>query len=54
MLFDDILVIKWMHFDPALWRMTFLPQFTALIEEYGEDIDLKEIGFPANWEELLM
>ena len=52
-LFFDILVIKWMHFDLERWRSVFLPQLTALIEEYYDDIDLKEIGFPINWEELL-
>ena len=52
-LFYDILVLKWMHFDPNAWRSEFMPQLTALIEEYGEDIDLNEIGFPANWEAIL-
>ena len=53
MLFDDILVLKWLHFDPDAWRMEFMPRLTALIEEYSEDIDLNKIGFPPNWEALL-
>jgi len=52
-LFDVILVIKWMYFDPDAWRTEFLPQLTALLEEYSDDIELSEIGFPADWEKLL-
>lgn len=35
------------------WNSTFVTPLTALIEEYGEMIDLSSMGLPADWEKLL-
>lgn len=33
--------------------MRFMVPLNAMIEQYGEYISLKHIGFPSNWYEIL-
>lgn len=54
MVFDYILVLKFLYFDPIRWREIFVPKFEALIEEYADTIDMDQIGFPENWNQLLL
>ncbi len=52
-IFDYILVLKFLYYDPIRWSNIFIVQLNALIEEYQPFIDLSLAGFPENWEELL-
>lgn len=51
-LFVSILAIKELTIDMIEWR-NFETELKALIEEYMDVIDLKLIGFPENWIEIL-
>lgn len=51
--FDYILVLKFLYYDPIKWENEFLLQLSTLIEEYETSIDLALIGFPENWTEIL-
>lgn len=52
-LFDYILVLKFLYYDPVKWTKEFLINLEALISEYVDSIDLDRIGFPDNWMEIL-
>ena len=52
-LFDYILVLKFLYHNGLKWNYEFFTELEALIEEYTDEIDLKHIGFPAHWKELL-
>lgn len=51
--FDYILVLKFLYYDPKKWNERFLIELKALIEEFSENIELERIGFPQNWENIL-
>ncbi len=51
--FDYILVLKFLYYDPHKWIHEFVNPLCALLETYNDSIDLKLIGFPENWEEIL-
>ena len=53
-LFDQVLMLKYFYCDQNKWNNYFLPQLSALIEEYKEYIDLQHISFPEDWEAILM
>ena len=52
-IFDYILVLKFLYYDPVRWSSEFLTPLFALVEEYKDSIDLSLAGFPENWEEIL-
>jgi len=52
-LFDDVYIMKYLYLDHEKWKNSFVPALEGLIEEYSDDIQLKYIGFPLNWKELL-
>lgn len=52
-LFAQLLVLKFMYYDNQKWDKIILPRFWLLLDEFAEYIELKHIGFPANWFELL-
>lgn len=52
-LFSQIMMIKFLYPNKQKWNSKPLNELKALIEEHGEDISLRHIGFPENWEELL-
>lgn len=52
-LFTQLLVLKYLYPVPEKWGSRFVIPLKALIEEYDNDISLKHIGFPKNWEFLL-
>lgn len=52
--FDYILVLKFLYPDPIAWKNGFLIALQALIDEYNGVIDMPCIGFPVNWEKLLL
>ena len=51
--FDAIFVMKYLYLDRKQWNNGFVRILEALIAEYDSDIQLKYIGFPDNWLELL-
>lgn len=52
-LFSQIMMVKFLYPNKQKWNSKSLNELKALIEEYKEDISLRYIGFPENWEELL-
>ncbi|MCM1543797.1 MAG: Abi family protein [Ruminococcus sp.] len=52
-IFDYILVLKFLYPDAIEWKNVYLNELYALIEEYNNVIDMRCIGFPDNWKELL-
>jgi len=52
--FDYILVLKFLYPDPIQWQNTFMTALSALIEEYRDTIDMRCIGFPHHWEQMLL
>lgn len=54
MIFDQIYVIAIMYSDATEWNNYVVPEMQALIEEYSGDIELSGLGFPDNWESVLL
>lgn len=52
-LWASMLVIKALYPFPDQWREDFISQIKGLINKYLNDIDLKHLYFPENWEEEL-
>lgn len=52
-LFDQMIVLKLLYFEPADWDEKILPQITQLVDAYEPFIDLRHIGFPMDWQEYL-
>ena len=53
MIFDQIYVMYCMYSDRSEWRSYVLQEVRAVIDEYSNVVNLSEIGFPENWEEIL-
>lgn len=53
-LFDNIVMLKFLYPDRDRWNYEVFPAIAALIGEYHGDIFLEHIGFPQNWEDLLL
>ena len=53
-LFMIIMAVREIYPDINKWNDEFVPEISALFEEYKDIIQLKHIGFPANWEKTLM
>lgn len=54
MIFDQIYIISILYSDPLEWNDYVVPGIRALIDEYGEDIKLSGLGFPEDWEHILL
>ena len=52
-LFSQILMLKFIYPDNAKWVLRFVPELKSLIEDFKNDISLKHIGFPDDWERRL-
>lgn len=52
-LFTQLIVLRYLYPVPEEWNMKFMVPLNAMIEQYGEYISLKHIGFPSNWYEIL-
>ncbi|NBJ89938.1 Abi family protein [Acutalibacter sp. 1XD8-36] len=52
-LFDYIVVLKLLYSDSIGWTNSFAPGLCATIEKYRDLIELKRIGFPADWEKII-
>lgn len=53
-IFSYVCVLRYLYPYVPKWNEEFLPNLTALFEAYASDIDLKRIGFPSNWYDILM
>lgn len=53
MVFDYILVLKFLYYDPIKWKNEFMVNLETLINEYETSIELKHIGFPNDWQSIL-
>lgn len=51
--FDYILVLKFLYPTPERWIPSVITPLKALLDEYNDCIELKHIGFPDNWENIL-
>ncbi|MST62223.1 Abi family protein [Peptostreptococcus anaerobius] len=51
-LFSYILAIKELVYSFSIWS-AFKTDLTILISKYSQDIDIKNLGFPNNWFEIL-
>ena len=53
-LFDYMLVLRQLYPRSEIWNTAFAGKLILLISEYSPYIELYRIGFPANWQELLV
>jgi len=51
--FDYIYILRYCYSDNDKWKNIFIPSLFALVDEYKQYIDLKLIGFPENWDDIL-
>ncbi len=49
-LWGSVLTVKELYPFPERWNAEFIPQLSALFDEYSENIDLCHIAFPEDWE----
>lgn len=54
MIFDQLFVIACMYSDPDEWNEYIIPSLHGILREYDADIQLDSLGFPADWEEILI
>lgn len=52
-IFDYILVLKFLYPNRDEWKEKFLMPLKSTIEKYTKHINLKHIGFPDNWYDIL-
>lgn len=52
-LFAAIMALRQLYPNIGKWNNEILPSIAALIEQYTEVIDLRHIGFPENWEDII-
>lgn len=53
-IFDQIIAIGFMFSSKTEWRSYVVPEIKKVVEEYQDVIDLDKIGFPKNWEQILL
>jgi abortive infection bacteriophage resistance protein len=54
-LFKQISVLKLLHANRKEdWNNAFVLPIAALLEKYGDAVELGSMGFPVNWEDVLM
>lgn len=54
MIFDQLYVIACMYSDPAEWNHYVVLSLKSILEEYSGDIQLDSLGFPDDWEDVLL
>lgn len=52
-IFDYVLVMKFLIMDKEEWDSKIVPDIKKVFEEFKEDIDIRCIGFPEDWEQIL-
>ena len=53
-IFDYIVVMKYLFLDIKDWNEYLIPRIEYIFEDFKEEIELKCIGFPKNWKDILM
>lgn len=53
-LFAAIMALRSLYPDKSKWNNEFLPGVVALFDEYAEVIELRHIGFPENWDKVIL
>ncbi|GHS92633.1 CAAX amino protease [Planctomycetales bacterium] len=48
-----MLCLRRLYPDAAKWHRQILPALESMVNEYADDIDLRHLGFPENWTNLL-
>lgn len=52
-IFDIIYIMKFLYLDQHKWENSIVAELDALIQQYKGDIELRYIGFPDNWLQIL-
>lgn len=52
-LWGAVLAVRELYPHTSKWNSEILPQLSALFDEYQDDISLRHIGFPQDWEHKL-
>lgn len=52
-IFDYVVVMKYLFKDAEDWNTYFIPRLEYVFEDFKGIIDLKCIGFPENWKDIL-
>lgn len=53
-IFNQIMAIGFMFTNNLEWKTYVVPEISKLIAEYQSSIELKDIGFPPDWERILL
>ena len=53
MIFNQILCAGFMFSDKEEWKAYVIPEIKRLFVEYQSSIEITDLGFPANWEEIM-
>ena len=52
-IFDYVIVMKYLFLDVEDWNTYVLPRFEYIFDDFKDNIDLKCIGFPDDWKNIL-
>ena len=52
-IFDYVIVMKYLFLDAEDWNTYVLPRFEYIFDDFKDNIDLKCIGFPNDWKNIL-
>ena len=52
-IFDYVIVMKYLFLDAEDWNTYVLPRFEYIFDDFKDDVDLKCIGFPDDWKNIL-
>ena len=52
-IFDYVIVMKYLFLDNEDWNTYVLPRFEYIFDDFKDDVDLKCIGFPDDWKNIL-
>ena len=53
MIFDQIYIMFCMYSDKEEWNSYVVPELKSLVEDYGDYVELRGLGFPTDWDKLL-
>lgn len=54
MIFEQLIAIGFMTTNKVEWQSSVVPEIKNLIDKYQNSIKLEDIGFPQNWEQILL
>ena len=53
-LFAAIMAVRALYPSVEKWNNEFLPAMSALFDEYGDSVILRSVGFPEDWETIMI